>query len=127
MDIYLRIARRIADSLYKIIKSQGDGWKITSPHGEIEYRIIEDEDGETINEIWWVESSKPGHGTELVNYMLKEHPANAIAWGVTSHSGEKLMEKFHRLYPKIQCIKGVHEGQFNPFEHLESHYEQDDY
>ena len=126
MDFIVKLALKIADSNYKITKSQGDGWKITSPNGEIEYRSV-DEDGDVINEIWWVESNKPGHGTELVNYMLKEHPAKAIAWGVTSFSGEKLMEKFHRLHPEIQCIKGAHEGQFNPFEHLEDQYTQDDY
>ena len=47
--------------------SQGDGFKITTPHGHIDYRHA---DG--TNEIWWVESHKKGHGSDLVDAMQGE-------------------------------------------------------
>jgi hypothetical protein len=95
---------------YTIEPSQGDGWKISTPHGYIDYRH---EDG--VNEVWWVESDQRGHGSELVDLMQENHPAEAIAWGATSQSGEGLMKKWHRLNPDVECITGVHEGQFDPF------------
>ena len=104
----------IAESEYevKITPSQGDGWLITTPYGEIEYT---NNDADSVNEIWWIESKKRGHGSQLVDLMQKYHPADAIAWGVTSTSGEGLMHKWHKAHPEIECIEGDHEGQFNPF------------
>lgn len=98
----------------RIEPSQGDGFKITTPFGYIDYRP-RPEDG--VNEIWWIESKKKGHGSQLVDLMQKHHPAEVIAWGVTSHAGEGLMEKWHRNHPDIQCSTGAHDGQFDPFEH----------
>lgn len=106
----------------RIEPSQGDGFKITTPFGYIDYRP-RPEDG--VNEIWWVESRRKGHGSQLVDLMLKHHPAEAIAWGVTSQAGEGLMRKYHREHPRIECIEGAHEGQFDPFGHEEEEDEDD--
>jgi hypothetical protein len=88
------------------------GVKIKTPYGYIDYTPKED-----VNEIWWVESKKKGHGSELVNLMQKRSPTKAIAWGVTSKSGEGLRKKWHRNNPDIESITGAHEGQYDPFEH----------
>jgi ATP-dependent DNA ligase len=103
--------------------SQGDGWKITTPHGFIDYRHVPDSD---TNEIWWVESRKKGHGSELVDLMQKRHPAGNIAWGVTSLAGEALMKRWHAAHPEIGCETGAHEGQFDPFGHEEEEEEMED-
>jgi len=111
---------------YTIKPSQGDGWKIETPNGYIDYR--HDEDGD-VNEIWWVESNRRGHGSELIDLMQQEHPANNIAWGATSLAGEGLMRKWHRNHPDVECLTGDHEGQFNPFnifDHDESDDDEDD-
>lgn len=99
---------------YTIQPSQGDGWIIKTKYGYIDYR--HDPLNDT-NEIWWVESHKKDHGSQLVDLMQQKHPASNIAWGATSISGEKLMTKWHGQHPDIQCITGDHEGQFNPFDH----------
>jgi hypothetical protein len=101
----------IIESEYSINPSQGDGWLIRTDHGYIDYRH---EEG--VNEIWWVESNKRGHGSELVDLMQKHHPAEAISWGATSQGGEGLMKKWHREHPDVECYSGAHEGQFDPFE-----------
>ena len=108
---------------YTIKPSQGDGWKIETPYGYIDYRNDEDND---INEIWWVESHRKGHGSELVDLMQQQHPAGSIAWGATSLAGEGLMRKWHLNHPDIECLNGDHEGQFNPFDHGESDYRDDE-
>ena len=92
------------------IKPKDDGFVIRTEHGMIDYRPTED-----TNEIWWIESKKKGHGSELVNIMQREHPRSAIAWGATSKSGEGLRKKWHKKNPKVQSITGPHEGQFDPF------------
>ena len=97
---------------YKIEPSQGDGWIIRTQYGYIDYRHNADE---SVNEIWWVESNKKGHGSELVDLMQKNHPAETIAWGVTSNSGRGLMKKYHRNNPNIDYTDHPHEGQFDPF------------
>lgn len=99
---------------FTIKPSQGDGWIIRTPYGYIDYRHDDDND---VNEIWWVESHKKGHGSELIDLMQNQHPAGNIAWGATSISGEQLMNRWHNQHPDIQCITGDHEGQYNPFEH----------
>lgn len=101
------------ESEYSIKPSQGDGWIIRTPYGYIDYRY---DDINNINEIWWVESHKKGHGVELVDLMQKINPAHTIAWGATSIGGKRLMEKWHNLHPDIDYIDGAHEGQFDPFE-----------
>lgn len=106
------------DNNFTIQPSQGDGWIIKTPYGYIDYR--HDASNDT-NEIWWIESHKKGHGSQLVDLMQLQHPAGNIAWGATSISGENLMNKWHRLHPNITCITGDHEGQFNPFDHDEDH------
>lgn len=103
----------LSENQYIIEPSQGDGWKITTPYGYIDYRYSEDDD---TNEIWWIESNKRGHGSELVDLMQSQHPASCIAWGVTSISGEALMKKWHNTHPDIYCIDTPHEGQFDPFQ-----------
>lgn len=103
--------------------SQGDGWKIKTPWGYIDYRHL-DEDG--VNEIWWVESRKRGHGSQLVDLMQAQHPAGVIAWGATSQAGEGLMRKWHAAHPDVECYTGVHEGQFDPFAHDQDE-DDDDY
>jgi len=110
--------RDIHNTEYTIRTSQGDGYKITTPYGYIDYRPVDN-----INEIWWIESNKRGHGSQLIDLMQKHHPAEAIAWGATSQAGEALMNKWHNANPNIECITGTHEGQFNPFEDEQS-YEQ---
>jgi hypothetical protein len=103
--------KKLSESVqYTIEPSQGDGWKIQTPHGYIDYRHA---DG--INEIWWVESNKRGHGSELVDLMQKHHPAETIAWGVTSGAGRGLMKKWHRMHPEVEYDDTPHEGQFDPF------------
>jgi hypothetical protein len=110
------MARKISSQNYTRTRSQGDGWKIQTDSGSIEYRPVDDY-GTRINEIWWVQSSKRGHGSELVDLMMKMDPAEAIAWGLTSESGAGLMNKWHRAHPEIECIKGAHDNQFDPFGH----------
>lgn len=107
---------------FKIHPSQGDGYKIVTPHGYIDYRHRPDD---KVNEIWWVESHKKNHGSDLVDLMQKHHPADAIAWGVTSHAGEDLRERWHTKNPKVDSITGPHDGQFDPFGH-ENEDEDDD-
>lgn len=105
----------------KIESSQDDGWKISTPFGYIDYRHRADD---SVNEIWWVESSRRGHGSELVDLMQQHHPAQAIAWGVTSQSGSALMRKWHTAHPEIGCVEGAHDGQFDPFEHTDTQDDQ---
>lgn len=128
MNLY-SIACRIAseDDVESYIKesSQGDGYKIITDYGYIEYRPVNDE-GDFINEIWWVQSNKSGGGTRLVNLMMKENPSHAIAWGVTSQLGKKLMESWHRKNPNILCIKGPLEGQFDPYGQSDDPVDQQD-
>ena len=94
------------------IKAKDDGFVISTEHGMIDYRPTNDS-----NEIWWVESKKKGHGSELVDLMQKEHPNGAISWGVSSKAGEGLRKKWHKKNKNIQSIHGSpHDGQFNPFE-----------
>jgi len=108
---------------YTIKRSQGDGWVIRTQHGYIDYRHNDDED---TNEIWWVESHKKDHGSELIDLMQLRHPANNIAWGATSIAGERLMHKWHESHPDVLCITGDHEGQYNPFDH-EEEYDEEEY
>jgi hypothetical protein len=103
------------------LEPKDDGWVIRTPYGYIDY--VHDED---VNEIWWIESKKKGHGTELIDLMQATHPASTIAWGVTSRSGEGLMKKWHKLHPEIDCATGAHEGQFDPFNHEEDPEFEDD-
>lgn len=93
------------------IEQNDDGWIIRTPYGYIDYRHVPEED---TNEIWWVESRKRGHGSELVNLMQKYHPAGTIAWGLTNSGGKALMKKYHANNPHIDYISGPHDGQFNP-------------
>jgi hypothetical protein len=106
--------------------SQGDGYKISSPHGYIDYRPV---DG--TNEIWWVESNKRGHGSQLVDAMMKHHPAEAVAWGATSEAGEGLRKKWHRNNPQVADATGGErvpfEGQFDPFDDGGSYVEDEFY
>jgi hypothetical protein len=103
----------LENSEYTIEPSQGDGFVIKTAHGKIDYRPTKD----GTNEIWWVESNRKGHGSELVSLMQKHHPADSISWGVTSKSGEALRRKWHGQNPKITSIHGYpHEGQFDPYE-----------
>lgn len=109
-----------------VTPSQGDGWKITTPYGYIEFRPRPEED---TNEIWWVQSSKRGHGSELVDLMQKHSPAGHIAWGVTSHSGEGLRKKWHAAHPEVSGGEGKsypHEGQFDPFQHDDDEWDDED-
>lgn len=101
---------RLISEKHTIEPSQGDGWIIRTPDGYIDYRH-----NEGVNEIWWVESNRRGHGTELVDLMQATHPAEVVSWGVTSGAGKGLMEKWHTLHPEIECETGAHEGQFDPF------------
>ncbi|MDB4490083.1 hypothetical protein N9045_01065 [bacterium] len=102
----------ISSDDYKIRPSQGDGWRIDTNYGYIDYRH---DDYENVNEVWWVESKQRGGGSKLVDLMMKHHPAEAVSWGVTSGAGEGLMRKWHRNNPQIEMIHEPHEGQFDPF------------
>ncbi len=108
--------RQITESI-TVTPSQGDGFKITTEFGYIEFRPRPEED---TNEIWWVESHKKGHGSELVDMMQRHSPASQITWGATSQAGEELRQKWHAANPMISGGEGrsiPHEGQFDPFEH----------
>jgi hypothetical protein len=107
----------------EIHPSQGDGWIITTPHGFIDYRP--NPEGE-INEIWWIESNKRGHGTQLIDLMQTQHPATAIAWGITSQAGKALAQSWHKKHPEIEALTGPHEGQFDPYNHDENNEENDE-
>ena len=102
----------ISSDNYKIRPSQGDGWRIDTNYGYIDYRH---DDYENVNEVWWVESRQKGGGSKLVDLMMKHHPAEAVSWGVTSEAGEGLMNKWHSNNPDIEMIHEPHEGQFDPF------------
>lgn len=102
---------RYADAEFAIEPSQGDGWKITTPHGWIDYRHNPDMG---VNEIWWVESHRKGHGSELVDLMQRHHLAGTIAWGVTTHAGKGLRDKWHAAHPEVAQSNGAFEGQFDP-------------
>ena len=102
----------ICENEVSITPSQGDGWLIRTSFGYIDYRHLPDQ---STNEIWWVESKKKGHGSELVDLMQRNHPADAIAWGAVSKAGEGLMRKWHAAHPEVECVEGAHEGQFDPF------------
>jgi len=115
---------RTAEIPHTIEPSQGDGWKIATPHGYIDYRHVEDGDGGT-NEVWWVESHRRGHGSELVDLMQARHPAASVAWGATSAAGADLMRRWHARHPEITCVTGAHEGQFDVFGHAEDEDEDD--
>jgi hypothetical protein len=106
-----KLAVALAESI-RVEPSQGDGWRITTKYGYIDYRHVSDG---PLNEIWWVESHKKGHGLELVDLMQRQHPAGTIAWGVTSKSGDGLMRRWHSLHPEVECATGAHDGQFDPF------------
>ena len=97
----------------KITRSQGDGWKITTPQGYIDYRHDASQDA---NEIWWVEASPggKGYGKRLVDLMQTAHPATTIAWGVTTPEGKNLRDSWHRKNPHIEQANGAFEGQFDP-------------
>lgn len=85
---------------------------IKTKYGYIDYVHKKEDD---TNEIWWVESKKPGYGSYLIDLMQLNHFANNIAWGVTSKAGEALAQKWHKNHPQITMITGPHEGQFDPF------------
>ena len=104
--------RDIQGKKYQIRPSQGDGWRIDTEYGYIDYRY---DDYDNTNEVWWVESKVKGGGSKLVDLMMKHHPAEAISWGVTSQAGEGLMRKWHNNHPDIEMIHEPHEGQFDPF------------
>ena len=110
---------RLANTLdkpYTREPSQGDGWKITTDYGFIEYRPVEDGHGDPLNEIWYIESKTPGGGTKLVDFMMRENPADSIAWGATSLQGEAFMKRWHAKHPNVQCVTGDFDGQFNPYD-----------
>ena len=112
---FLKIAEHLSGNTnldgFRIEESQGDGWLISTEWGHIDYRPTDC----GVNEIWWIESHKRGHGCELVDLMQSSHPADHIAWGATSEAGAALMEKYHRLHPEISFCNETHEGQYNPF------------
>lgn len=118
---WARLAESEEGGDYKIEPSQGDGWKITTPHGYIDYRHRPED---SVNEIWWVESHKQGHGSELVHLMQKHHPAGTIAWGVTSRAGNALMHRWHKANPDIGYSDYPHEGQFDPYGYDDDVYEE---
>jgi GNAT superfamily N-acetyltransferase len=111
---------------HEIRPDQGDGFKITTPHGFIQYRPTDH-----ANEIWWIESHRRNHGRELMDLMLKHHPHEAVAWGATSSSGEAFRERWHAANPHVLDADEGHrqpfEGQFDPFDHGESEYDEDDF
>ena len=114
---------RVERSGYHVEPSQGDGWRLVSPYGHIDYRHDPSEGGH--NEIWWVESHRKGHGSQLVDWMQQEHPASSIAWGATSAAGDVLRERWHAKNPNVHDFtSGPFEGQFDPFGH-EDDEEQD--
>lgn len=102
----------------KIEPSQGDGWKITTPYGHIDYRHVTPSPDapveDRVNEIWWVESHKAGHGSELVDLMQQHHPAGIIGWGVTTPAGKKLRDRWHAAHPHVTADNSPFEGQFDP-------------
>jgi hypothetical protein len=106
-----------------VSESQGDGVKIQTPHGYIDYRHRPDEG---TNEIWWVESHKRGHGSALVDMMQKNHPAASIGWGVTTPDGKGLRDRWHAAHPDVEKQDGAFEGQFDPSGNNYGESESDD-
>lgn len=102
----------LSETIEHEIEPKDDGWIIRTPYGYIDY--VHNEEGD--NEIWWVESNRRGHGSELVDLMQKYHPSDFIHWGVTSQSGRGLMKKWHKLHPEVGYSDTPHEGQFNSFD-----------
>ncbi len=105
-----------------IEQSQGDSWKITTPFGYVDYRHSPDT---SINEIWWIESHKRGHGSVLIDLMQQYHYADMIAWGIATEGGKHLMQKWHERYPEITCAMGAHDGQFDPFDKYDDDNDDD--
>ena len=97
----------------QITRSQGDGWKITTPQGYIDYRHNAEEG---TNEIWWVETNKKGkgHGKRLVDLMQMAHPATTVGWGVTTGDGKALRDSWHRNNPGVEMSDGAFDGQYDP-------------
>lgn len=116
MGILARFRRTAQEEAEFTITPHSDGtpnaYVIKTSHGYIDYVHKPEDD---TNEIWWVESSKAGHGSELIDLMQQNHPVGNIAWGVTSAAGQGLAEKWHRNHPDIFMIEGPHENQFDPF------------
>lgn len=99
---------------HKIKEDQGDGFRIGSDVGFIQYRPVDD-----TNEIWWIESRTRGGGAKLLQWMLQHHPAKYIAWGATSEAGQAFRERWHAAHPEVGDATGgarePFEGQFDPY------------
>jgi hypothetical protein len=107
---------RHAEPGHRIREDQGDGHRIDTPHGFIQYRPTRD-----ANEVWWIESHKRDHGRELMRLMLEHHPHDAVAWGATSAAGQDFRQRWHQANPHVSDATGGQrepfEGQFDPFGH----------
>lgn len=114
------------DGSHTIREDQGDGHRIDTPHGFIQYRPTQH-----ANEVWWIESHKRNHGRELMRLMLEHHPHTAVAWGATSEAGQAFRERWHAKNPHVADAEGGEripfEGQFDPFDHGEDDVEDDDW
>ncbi len=112
-----RIDRHV-ESDHRIREDQGDGYRIDTPHGFVQYRPTEH-----ANEIWWIESHKKGHANHLMDLMLQHHPHDSVAWGATSEAGQAFRERWHAKNPHVTDFDGGErvpfEGQFDPFDHGE--------
>jgi hypothetical protein len=100
---------------FRIREDQGDGFRIDTDFGNIQYRPV---DGD--NEVWWIESHKRGGGNKLMDLMLQHHPCESVSWGATSQQGQSFREKWHKEHPEIlDATYGAREpfeGQFDPYE-----------
>jgi len=108
---------------HQIREDQQDGFRIDTGSGFIQYRPLEG-----VNEIWWIESRKRGGGAELMDLMMRHHPADTVAWGATSESGQAFRKKWHAAHPGVaDATEGDRvpfEGQFDPYD--QGHDETDD-
>ena len=102
---------------HRIREDQGDGFRIDTDFGFIQYRPV---DGD--NEIWWIESKKKGGGTQLMDLMVEHHPCETVSWGATSQAGQSFREKWHNAHPDIQDAT---DGERIPFDSQFDPYEDD--
>lgn len=111
----VRDATRSNPARHTTREDQGDGFRIDTDFGFIQYRPLE-----YANEVWWVESHRRGGGDVLMDLMLHHHPTDIVAWGATSAAGQAFRKKWHAAHPSVaDATDGVREpfeGQFDPYE-----------
>lgn len=111
----IRASRKNPNDGHRIREDQGDGFRIDTDFGFIQYRPAEG-----CNEVWWIESHRRGGGAKLMGLMLQHHPAEVVAWGATSVAGQAFRKKWHAAHPEVDDATAggrvPFEGQFDPYD-----------